>query len=607
MALLVVLVLVMMAAYSAYTYAFHMESQYRTARVYEEQLHAQAAALSGAELVAAVLELPLELRNALGGVEHNSALFQHRLVQDMPLQSASAVDQPLAWRVSMLTPHMADGSKQSAVPTASSRLNGQERNFDFGLENESAKIPLQALIQWDQQFPGHAVQSLLSLPGATAENVAVFLSALGIQSSNPKNPKSNLLAGSATQEQSASQEQIYDLWIGGDLNQNYRLDALDLAWTARQRDGTGLATGASAEFASPLYRGATNSATRRAGMATNNQASSTEPGVSGGGDTALGWQRFLSWSSGSRNVNKRGQRRIDLNQPNLRLLHQQLVARVPSAWADYIVLYRQYGGSSSGLLGSTSGSSTSGVKSASVATVGGSSKQPASPPNIANQTTGGTTSTTLATAVEPSSSNGPPNLSIPASATIASPLALIGAITEVPSSSTTDGKSTKRRVQSPFLPENGEMMNYLGVMLDELTTQPSEVMRDRIDVNSASLPVLMAIPGMDTQTADAIWQRRQNRADRRDGTENSSDGTIAWLVLDGVLDLPRLISMEKYLCGRSDVYSCQAIGYRDDRSAVYRCTFTVDACQNPASLQNFQTWHAWDRGFSIDQFSSLTR
>ncbi len=76
MALLVVLVLVMMAALSAYGFTFYMESQYRTARTYEEQVHARQAALNATELVAAILEMSPQKRAAMGGLENNPVLFR---------------------------------------------------------------------------------------------------------------------------------------------------------------------------------------------------------------------------------------------------------------------------------------------------------------------------------------------------------------------------------------------------------------------------------------------------------------------------------------------------------------------------------------------------
>ena len=81
-------------------------------------------------------------------------------------------------------------------------------------------------------------------------------------------------------------------------------------------------------------------------------------------------------------------------------------------------------------------------------------------------------------------------------------------------------------------------------------------------------------------------------------TDDSHD-TIAWLV--DVMDIAKLKELEPFLASRSDVYSVQSIGYRDNQSAIYRVTATIDACESPARLRNAKVWHPWGRGFSIEQ------
>ena len=104
---------------------------------------------------------------------------------------------------------------------------------------------------------------------------------------------------------------------------------------------------------------------------------------------------------------------------------------------------------------------------------------------------------------------------------------------------------------------------------------------------------------MDLTLAQRIVQLRSGAA----STSKTEDGTdtIAWLV--DAMDITKLKELEPYLSSRSDVYSVQSVGYRDNLSAVYRMTATIDACEIPAQLRNSKVWHPWDRGFSVEQLA----
>lgn len=560
MALLVVLVLVMMAALSAYGYTFYMESQYRSSKVYEEQVHARQAVLNASEMLAAILELPLSQRVAVGTLENNPTLFRDKVMESQ-FSSRLTDDNNSYWRASVLAPQLSED--RSTSPWSATGLE-QQRGYAFGLENESAKIPLKDLLLWNLRVPGHAKQVLLGLPGATESLVDAYLSelnaqlAMGNSNSMPNAIRNNMrtssraIGSSSPNPSDASvfnsseslllQEQLRLLWLGGDLNQNYRIDALDSAWASNQTNSRAAISGRS----SPPGEGAAFNAAQPS--LANRQLS-----VAG-----QAWSRYLTWYSGSRNESYSGLPRVDLNQPDLRSLRQQLLKIWPAEWADFVVLFRQYGAVPALDSGGQAGQETA-ISAAGIV-----------------------------------------DLAVPASRMILSPLELVGAVVPLPSpSGSTSNKSSKRRVSSPFKTEVSQMSNYLYRLLDEVTAESAP--NGRIDVNGASLPVIMAIPGMDRQLAEAIIQRREGRS--RQSAGGAVDTTIAWLLQDGVIDLRRLVVLEPYMTGRSDVYSCQIVGYRDDQSAVYRCTLTIDARQRPAIKRNIQTWHSWDRGFSTTELA----
>ena len=87
MALLIVLALIVMVALSAYGFTLLMQSQYRLSRVHEDQVQAKLAALSGVDLVAALLKLPPASRGELGDVTNNPELFQAIAVEEVARNS----------------------------------------------------------------------------------------------------------------------------------------------------------------------------------------------------------------------------------------------------------------------------------------------------------------------------------------------------------------------------------------------------------------------------------------------------------------------------------------------------------------------------------------
>ena len=167
------------------------------------------------------------------------------------------------------------------------------------------------------------------------------------------------------------------------------------------------------------------------------------------------------------------------------------------------------------------------------------------------------------------------------------------------SSSANQNSPAKRTLRNPFSSDLSEVRNYLGRVLDDVTVELSPISEGRIDVTEAPVEVLAGVPGLDLSLAQRIVQHRSGST-TPSGTTQEQD-TIAWLV--DVIDLAKLKELEPYLTCRSDVYSVQAIGYRDNQSAVYRTTATIDARQNPTQFRNQKVWHPWDRGFPIEQLA----
>ena len=551
MALLVVVVLTMLIALAAYRFSFYMESQYRLTRLHEEQVHAKLAALSGIEMAASFAELPATERTNLGGLVDNPAALQHVATNSASEDVSRSEPANSSWRFGLVSPVNNSSVNTTAISnnalSNSAGAKGEFSNLRFGFENESAKLHLPTLLEWDRRMPGHARTTLLALPGATEQLVDTWLRGLGVtKRRGGTNGASSLLdrleANLENSDRSSDTDQLKSLWLGGDLNQNYQLDPLELRlseqWLSQRRSGSRSMS--------------TNSASSKSTLAT------TQPPA---------WQRFVTWHSGQRNETRTGLPRINLNEANLQSLHQKLMAVWPADWANFVIAMRQNG--------SVTGNSTA---------AGEKTPAPTESPS--------------------------PDFSKPAAYTFKSPLDLVGAVVQIAVPNPppgADGKSnvtTKQTLRNPFSSDLSEARNYLGRVLDASTTDPSPFATGRVDVSEAPVEVLAGVPGIDLALAQRIVQQRSSNSGA--STAEPRD-TIAWLLDGGALDIAKLRTIEPYITSRNDVYTVQSVGYRDNLSPVYRCTVTIDARQIPAQIRNYQIWHPWDRGFSMDQLNSPTQ
>ncbi len=560
MALLVVVVLTMLIALGAYRFSFYMESQYRLTRVNEEQVHARLAALSGLELAAFLAELPTSERANAGGTFDNPGLLKSVTV-DASMEatnsasgSASAAVSAGAstvhaagtgqsssqWRFSLVSPSASNLANNAMDANAVvGNENGSLANLRFGFENESAKLHMPTLLEWDRKFPGHARQALLALPGATEPLVDAWLRGLGV--SKPRNRTGagssllDRLQSNSTTDRQSEIDALKSLWLGGDLNQNYRLDPMETRLTLQPLSG------------------------RPKIGATRYDSQTTET------NRPMAWQRYVTWHNGQRNETRSGQPRINLNEANLLSLHQKLIAVWPVDWANFVIAFRQYGPTSV-------------------------QKNPASQELAA------------------SSESPNPDFTKPSSFVLKSPLDLVGVTVQIPlitPPSSPDGKinaptTRKQTIRNPFSSDLSEIRNNLGKLFDNATTDANPFVIGRVDVSEAPVEVLSGIPGIDASLAQNIVQQRSSTS----GTAQEPRDTIAWLLDGGSLDMATLKKIEPYITSRNDVYSVQSVGYRDQRSPVYRCTVTIDARRIPAQVRHFQIWHPWDRGFTLDQLNS---
>ncbi|TWU38482.1 hypothetical protein [Novipirellula artificiosorum] len=525
MALLVVMVIVVLVALAAYGFNQQMTDTYRLSQLEIERAQARLTAMSAVDALRMAIERPRGQRMGW----HRTAIDSFAGV---PLEEDASVygdadASNSAWSFSVIAP--SDGGTTSLDSDPE-----KVQSWRFGLTNESAKLNLSVLSDWDQAQPGQAKLALMNLPGMDETMASALMRAYGISDSSRSKAVrlSDRLGAMATQGSSSMGQQDSDasqtasrwamLWNGGDWDQNYQLDSLELALM---------------------------------GQATVETTAGIDPDPlrsSSSGAAPLAWRDYLTFDSGQRNVNLTGNRRIFINGKDLQSLHQELLAIWPAEWANFVIAARQFG--------------------------------------IARKRAGGKRRSSA------SAAEWTPDLSIPASTRLRTSLELVGVTVEIPES---DDKVL--RVRSPFTDDFGDPSNYLRALVDDVTTNPSPVILGQVDVMDAPREVLLGIPGLSTETVGEIVERRGSPA----ATDQSRD-TIAWLLIENVVDLPALQKMQPWITVGGDCYHAQIVAFRDALTPTFRCTVSLDGCSASVPMRNYREWNAWGQGFSIDELRADT-
>lgn len=634
MALLVIVVLVMFVSLAAYRYSFEMENEYRLTRLQEEQVQARLCAQSGIEYAASLLEQPLRVREAIMAGQESSELFRRVVERSEQLEPLPLGDrEDTRWRFAILSGGSVASSGSSASNSTGSlagssagssgvRASGGSQvdggsgtpiEWGWGMDNESAKLHIPTLLRWNQMRPGLARSVLMTLPEADEETVDGWLASLGVRTATSASQDALQMAmGGGMQSNPQRQQRTRSLdrmrlrWLGGDLDQNYRLD--DWEETLMERLLSDPMSGGSEMSA--LGRELSKVNTVAMGQGNSEGTGSRQPGA---------WNRYLTWVHGERNERPDGRPRIWLNQPDLKRLHQELSQVMPLSDANFIVAMRQYGpGAYASLSVSNAGGGVSlgsGTSLGSGQSGAGDGRGRASraaqqgvagmgPGQSAGQVAGG------------KSNSGAGSLSaagwvidwrVAGRYSLRSGLDLVDATLSIEVASGASGGSgsprpVRQTLSSPLASSSSDFRLRLAKLLSETTAVQQPILEGRVDITGASAVVLAAVPGMTPELAQKLVQAREQGEGATMGTEPSIL-SIGWLVDKGIVDWSKLRELEPHLTTRSDVFSLQSVGFRDDRTPVFRSTVMIDARQLPARVRDQRVWHPWDRGFSTESLT----
>lgn len=555
---LIVMVIIVMLTLAGLAFVLNLSLENQAVHVQGDQQQLQQTLASGVELMRGFLAQSPSARQQAGGTHQNSAVFA---AVSLSPDSAASDDT----RFSILSPQ--DETEASS-------------EVRFGLQNESARLNLSVLLDWEQDQPGAASQALMQLPGMTEPIADAIL---------------DWIDGDDTPRPSGAEA---DYYVGRGLPYEPRNDVpavLEELLLVRDVSRTSLfGTDTNANF---------------------RQDSDSHPTLQAAGDTNSGqtpWARLLTLYSAEANRTFQGEPRIDLNQDELQTLHEQLTKAFDQRTADFVVAYRQFGPQTPTVDGpSPSATAASGATSGAA---GPSSRWATKPP--------------------PDGQTISLDLSQPAEYRIESILDLIEArvflppesqpdddlldepledlldesledLLEIPLeeiSDLTEESQPMREVPNPFADQRDQLRDDLPQWFDLTTTVDQDVIRGRVNINQAGRLILLGIPELDESLVDRILAAR-------DGFSSDAGDQYRypiWLYTEGLVDLEQMRRLEPYLTCGGDVYRAQIVAFGESTRLVARGEVVLDASVSPPRQVYWKDLGLLGRGFTDAELGRQT-
>lgn len=553
------------------------------AQLGNQQTQAKYMADSGIEFLRYFLAFPKNQQDEMGGWRDNPQLFQ-------AMNVIPDADPARIGNFTIISPNMDE--------------MGQFAGIRYGLQNESARLNLNALVVIDESYGG-AAATAAALGGADADLSSLGLSAETVEAATGTTDLQNLgrslLMGvpgmtedvadsildwideddepreygceieyysqlptpyAPTNGPIQSVEQLLlvrgvtpELLFGMDQNRNGVLDSGEM-----NSMGTGMM--------SPM--GTTTTQSMPTTTADGEEISQPDP---------LGWAQYLTLHSAEKNVDRDGNPRVYLNQEDLTLLEEELVTALGNeTWATFIVAYRRSGKAGGSAMSSLGGSGES--DSSSAAGSGGSG-------STGGGTGGSSDSGTSSAETLPWNSAYFDSVSGEAAVTLSQVLDLVDATIEV------DLNGEQTIYTSPFTSDPAAMAIYMPVLMDKLTTVDGTSIPGRISVNDCPKAILLGIPSMTEEIVDAIIEARAEQSDSENRKFES------WLVVEGHITIDQMRTLAPLITGGGNVFRAQIVGYFEQGPAFCRAEVIIDSAGEVPTVRMYRRMDHLGRAFSV--------
>ena len=426
----------------------------------------------------------------------------------------------------------------------------------YGLVDESTRLNLQTVLEWDKESPGAGRTALMKLPGMTtiaADSILDWIDpdeqarqngAEARYYANAKLPYSPRNATPVFLEElllarGVTRAQLY----GSDENFTYNAETIGVEESSGGYGGSLLST-----------------------PTASRNAAATD---------SVPWTALLTVFSAEKDDDPRGEARVNLNGDNLNFLYQELAPRVGDDVAKFIVLYRQYGPEANERNATASASPR------------GTQRRGRQSGYLQNSGRRGATdeSATTTNATVGNLAQAQIDDSVAATTTLKTPLDIVGARVVVGNVA----------YDSPIR-DSRDASNAAKLMtlLDYASTSESTTIVGRVNVNAAPRPVLAAIPGLATADVQRILSERPEI-----GRAIPNDYRHAtWLYTKGLVSLDAMKNLYDKTTARGDVYRGQIVGFLDHSNETERAEVVVDGTTEPPRQVFYKDLSTLGKGFS---------
>lgn len=534
--LVIVLIVIVVATMAVYSFTELMVANDDAAYLSADLVQARASAESGVESVRVLLAQPPLSRLDFGGTYNNPQLFQ-------ALTVTADLDADRQSSFSIIAPSLSE--------------NGSYAGIRFGLQDESARLNINALPileeNSDALLPTLAIASAQGNEAADdvdVENIAMsLLMALPEMTTDVAEAILDWVDEDDDAREQGAESEYYESLPTPYFAANGPIRSVDELL---------------------LVRGVTPTLLFGADVNRNGVMDADEQqrfGVTIDTPGALGWAAYLTVHGAEANKTAAGLPRVNVNQDDMELLYEELQeTNLGEIYTTFIVAYRIAGASTSqsalASLGDQSGDNPNGAQQA----------RDGGPwtPNLLEQMdlTGG------------------------AGTTVQQILDLVDAQVTIG-----EGEDAVTYL-SPFLSDPVSMSVYMADFMDSVTTQDSDVMPGRINLNECPAELLYGIPLLSEESATRILQERNPASDdpgRRFET---------WPLAEGFITIDEMRALMPLLCGSGDVYRAQIIGYFDRTGISQRFEAIVDATTVNPKIVSWRDFSHLGRGFDLSVLGS---
>lgn len=558
--LILVLVVIAVATMAVYSFTELMlaadESAYLSGDLVQTRLNVD----SGVEAIRLTLTQTRESLDASGGVYSNPAMFRGIAINTEP-----------------------DGSAQRFTVVATGLTEeGRLGGIRFGLQNESARLNINALLVLEENSDAINTLSTLSsgsvdvegmLGIAAGDSGAVTGDSETVETPEAENIAVTLLMTLPGMDE-ATADAILD-WIDEDTEPR-PLGCEDEYYTALPSPYAAANGPLRTVEELLLVRGVTpqllfGADTNRNGVLDLDEQQRTTASIDTEG--ALGWASYLTIHGAETNKTAAGLDRVNVNQDDLEILYDELVAAVgDETFASFIVAYRM------------SGQSTLAESAAATAALGAGGDEVTA--DVANGEDDQTPPV-------PWTVDALESFDLTAGAGVE-----INQILDLIDAKVTAGEGDDAvTYASPFFGEPTLMAEYLPLLMDQLTSQDIDVLPGRIHLNETPVEILSGLPLIDADTMAAIIEARGSGGTGA-GMDSSTDRSHeTWPLTEGIVTMDQMRALLPLVTVGGSVYRAQVIGFDDSSGLASRGEAIIDATTLNPQLVAYRDLTHLGRGF----------